>query len=62
MTLKELRGKRDALIEETGDQGRQPESQKDTNHWIQDAFPKHGTPDWYNSAFGTSNLAVPADK
>lgn len=60
--LKNLRRKLDAWIEATGDQGRQPESQSDTDKWIQDAVRKHGTPDWYNPAFGTSNLAVPTGK
>ena len=60
--LIELRGKLEAWIEETGDHGRQPESQSDTDKWIRDAFRKHGTPDWYNPDFGTSNLVVPADE
>lgn len=60
--LKELRTRLKTWIEATGDQGQQPESQSDTDDWVRDAIGKHGTPDWYNPAFGTSNLTPPLPK
>lgn len=60
--LKELRGKLKTWIEDTGDLGQQPESQTDIDIWVKDAAQKHGTPDWYNPLFGTSNLVVPTDE
>ena len=52
--LSELRAELNRWMEETKDQGVQPESPSVIDYWVQDAARRHGTPDWYDPIFGAT--------
>ena len=49
--LSGLRAELKHWIEETQDQGDQPESPSVVEYWVQDAARHHGTPEWYDPIF-----------